>query len=51
MNNAWYKSCTLRGNLESVQKPNVTDNQTNQCGDESGKNEEPCRNRLTCFCF
>ena len=29
MNNAWYKSCTLRGNLESVQKPNVTDKQIN----------------------
>ena len=32
--------------LESVQKSNVTDNQTNQCGDESGKDLEPCRKGL-----
>ena len=46
MNNAYYKSYTLRKTLESVQKSNVTNNQTNQCGDESGKDVKPCRKRL-----
>ena len=44
MNNACYKSKTL----ESVQKSDELDNQTTQCGDESGKNVEPYRNRLRC---
>ena len=39
MNNVWYKSKTL----ESVQKSDELDNQTTQCGDESGKNVEPYR--------
>ena len=35
--NACYKSYTLRETLESVQKSNVSDNQTIQCGDEIEK--------------
>ena len=45
MNNASYKSYTLCKTLESIQKSNVTDNQTNQCGDASGKDVEPCHKR------
>ena len=48
MINACYKSYTLRKTLEFVQKSNVSDNQTNQCGDESGKDVEPSRKRLRC---
>ena len=51
MNNAHYKSYTLRKTLESVQKSNVTNNQTNQCGDESGKDVEPCLKRLRCVYY
>ena len=51
MNNACYKSYTLHKTLESVQKLNVTDNETNKCGDESGKVVEPCRKRLSCVYY
>ena len=44
MNNACYESHIV----ESVQKSNEVDNQTVQYGDETGKNVEPCRQRLRC---
>ena len=44
MNNACYKSYIV----ESVQKSIEVDNQTVQYGDETGKNVEPCRQRLRC---
>ena len=42
MSKSCYKSYTCK-TLESVQKSDVSDNQTMQCGNESGKNVEPCR--------
>ena len=51
MNNACYKSYTLRKTLESIQKLNIADNETNQHGDESGKDVEPCRKRLRCVYY
>ena len=44
MNNARYKSCTLK----SVQKSYESDSQKRQCSDESLKNVEPCSRIFRC---
>ena len=50
VNNACYKSYTLGETLESIQKSAESNKQTIQCGNESGKNVEPCRKRIV-YCY
>ena len=48
---ASFIACFKSKTLESVKKPDESDNQTTQCSDESGKILEPNRKRSRCVYY